>query len=490
MIESLFLRRAARVLALWLWMPFAFAQSATQTAPAASAAKIAPTATAAQPATLGAASQPPGAAASASITLTPPVVTTTAQTTQPNMADYIVAVVNQELVTNGELQLRLARIRDDATRARQTLPPAAELRKQVLDALIDERVQVTNARETGPKIDEAELDRAVSNVALQNQMSLPQLRTRLQQQGIAFTTFRNNVKDQMLMERVREHEVNARIRISDAEIDAALEKERASAGKAMQLNIAQILVTVPDGAAPDLVAQRRARAEAALARVKAGESFEAVSKEISEDGNKDKGGVIGLRPADRLPDIFVEVVQSLKDGEVSPTLLRSGAGFHVLKLVQRQQGGGISVSQTHARHILLRVSPQLSVQAATDRLADFRRQILAGTKSFEQLARENSEDGSAAAGGDLGWAAAGTFVPEFEEAMNKLPINGISDPLVSRFGVHLIQVTERRQVTLDLKQQREQARNVLREQKFEEAYLDWVRDLRGRAYIEMREAPQ
>jgi hypothetical protein len=295
MTESLFLRRLARVaayaVAMWLWMPVAFAQNATQAAPGASASKAAPTAVAAQPLTPGAASQPPAGAASAPMTLIPPVVTTTAPATQPNMADYIVAVVNQELVTNGELQLRLARIRDDAARARQTLPPTAELRKQVLDALIDERVQVTNARETGPKIDEAELDRAVSNVALQNQMTLAQLRTRLAQQGIAFTTFRNNVKDQMLMERVREHEVNARIRISDAEIDAALEKERASAGKAMQLNIAQILVTVPDGATPELVAQRRARAEAALARVKAGESFEAVSKEISEDGNKDKGGV-------------------------------------------------------------------------------------------------------------------------------------------------------------------------------------------------------
>ena len=408
----------------------------------------------------------------------------------PNMADYIIAVVNQELVTNGELQSRLARIREDAARNKQSLPPAAELRKQVLEALVDERVQVTNARETGPKIDEAELDRAVGNVAVQNQMTMPQLRARLQQQGVAYSTFRNNVKDQLLVERVREREVNQRIRVTDAEVDALLEQRRAASGNGVQLNIAQILVSVPEGAGAEPLAQRRARAEAALARVKAGEDFLTVAREISEDGNKAQGGVIGLRPADRLPDVFVETVRTLKPGEVAPTLLKSGAGFHVLKLIARQEGAAFTVQQTRARHILLRVSAQLSAEAAGRRLAEFKRQIAAGSKSFEQLARENSEDATAPIGGDLGWTSPGTFVPEFEETMNGLAINGISDPVVSRFGVHLIQVLERREVLLDLKQQREQARNVLREQKFEGAYLDWVRDLRGRAYIEMREAPQ
>jgi peptidyl-prolyl cis-trans isomerase SurA len=421
---------------------------------------------------------------------TPLAPAQTRATSTPAISDYIVAVVNQELVTNAELEGRLARVREDAARSKAQLPPPAELRKQVLDVLIDERVQTTNARENGPKIDEAELDRAVANVAVQNQMSLQQLRARLLQQGIPYGTFRNNVRDQLLMERVREREVNQRIRTSDEEIDRLLDQRRAAAGGAAQMNIAQILVTVPDGAAADVVAQRKARAEAALVRVKGGEAFDAVAKEISEDGNKAQGGVIGMRPTDRLPDVFVEVARTLKAGEVSPTLLRSGAGYHVLKLIARQDGAAFSVQQTHARHILLRVSAQLSAEAAGKRLSEFKRQIMAGTKSFEQLARENSEDGSAAAGGDLGWTSPGTFVPEFEDTMNALAINGISDPLTSRFGVHLIQVLERRQTSLDLKQQREQARNVLREQKFEEAYLDWVRDLRGRAYVEMREPPQ
>ena len=408
----------------------------------------------------------------------------------PSTADYIVAVVNQELVTNGELQARIARIREDAQRSKAVLPPAAELRKQVLEALIDERVQVTNARETGPKLDEAEIDRAVANVAVQNQMTMVQLRARLQQQGVAFATFRNNVRDQILTERVREREVNQRIRIGSDEVDALLDKRRATAGGTVQLNIAQILVTVPEGATPEQIAQRSARAEGALARVKGGEAFDAVARDVSEDGNKAQGGVIGLRPTDRLPDPFVEFVRTLKPGDVGATLLRSGAGFHVIKLLERSDGAVFTVQQTRARHILLRVSPQLAAQAAAQRLSEFKRQLLSGAKTFEQLARDNSEDGSAAQGGDLGWTAPGGFVPEFEEAMNALPLGGISEPVISRFGVHLIQVIERRQVALDLKQQREQARNILREQRFDAAYADWVRELRGRAYVELRDAPQ
>ena len=424
------------------------------------------------------------------VALAPPLaLAQPAGRTSGGTADYIVAVVNQELVTNAELQGRMARIVEDAQRSKTALPPVPELRRQVLDALIDERVQITNARENGPKLDEAEIDRAIGNVAVQNQMTMAQLRARLQQQGLAYASFRNNVRDQILTERVREREVNQRIRIGGDEVDALIEKRRVESGTAVQINLAQILVTVPDGATVEQVVQRRARADAALARVKAGEPFDAVAREISEDGNKAQGGVIGLRPADRLPDLFVEFSRSLKPGEVGATLLRSGAGFHVIKLVERSEASSFTVQQTRARHILLRVSPQLTAQQAALRLNEFKRQIQAGTKSFEQVARDNSEDSSAPQGGELGWTAPGAFVPEFEEAMNALPLAGMSEPLVSRFGVHLIQVLERRQVALDLKQQREQARNVLREQRFEEAYLDWVRELRGRAYVEMRDAP-
>jgi peptidyl-prolyl cis-trans isomerase SurA len=288
---------------------------------------------------------------------------------------------------------------------------------------------------------------------------------------------------------VREREVMARIKITEAQVDEFLEQRRRAAGLEPQLNIAQILITVPDGATVTEVAARRAKAEAAQARVRAGEDFGKVAREVSEDGNRAQGGEIGMRPADRLPDVFVTGVRGLHPGEVAPQLLRSGAGFHLLKLVDRTEPGAFTVQQTHARHILLRVSAQLTQAAAIQRLADIKRDIVAGTKSFEQEARENSEDGSAAQGGDLGWVSPGTFVPEFEEVINALPPNGISDPVVSRFGVHLVQVLARREIKLDLKQQREQARNILREQKFDEAYTEWIRELRGRAYIEMREPP-
>jgi peptidyl-prolyl cis-trans isomerase SurA len=411
------------------------------------------------------------------------------RTAAPRQGDYILAIVNQEAVTAGELEQRLARVRENAARAREALPPPAELRKQVLDSLIDERAQTTWARDSGTRIDEAELDRAVTNVALQNQLTLPQLRDRLRAEGVDYGRFRSNVRDRLLVERVREREVNERIKISDTEIDAQLDKMRSQAGASAQYNIAQILIGVPDGAGDAVVAERRAKAEAVLARVRSVQPFEAAAREVSEDANKAQGGVIGLRGADRLPDEFVAQVRNLKPGEVSPTLLRTGAGFHILKLVEKRDGGAFSVTQTRARHILLRPSPQLSEEAAIKRLAEFKRQVESGARTFEALARENSEDASAPGGGDLGWQSSGSFVPEFEEAMNALPVSGLSDPVVSRFGVHLIQVMERRQTTLDVRQQREQARNILREQKFEAEYLDWQRELRARAYVELREPP-
>ena len=403
--------------------------------------------------------------------------------------DYIVAVVNQELVTAAEVQQRIARVRTEAQQTRTQLPPPAALRQQVVDVLIDERVLVSNARESGMKIDESELDRAVANVAVQNQLTLPQLRERLRREGIDYAKFRSNVKDQMLVERLREREVASRIRVSDAEIDALLDERRAGGANA-QFNIAQILVTVPENATQVVLAERRERALAALRRVRGGEDFATVAREVSQDGNRAGGGEIGMRPIDRLPEVFVKAVRSLKAGEVSPELLRSPAGFHVLKLVERKDEGAFSVQQVRARHILLRTSAALTNDAAARRLGQFRREILAGSKTFEQLARENSEDGSAAQGGDLGWTSAGSYVPEFEDALNQLENGGISEPVVTRFGVHLIQVVDRRQVTLDAKQQREQARDILREQKFEEAYVEWLRDLRSRAYIELREPPQ
>lgn len=423
------------------------------------------------------------------------VVSASAQTAAPGrvpvrQADHIAAIVNQELVTAFEVEQRLARVREEAANARQTLPDEAELRKQVLELLIEERAILSFARDSGVKIEDPELDRAVAGVAAQNQLTMAQLRERLRREGLDYTRFRNNLRDQMMIERVREREVQSRIKISDAEIDAAIERQRQQAAAQPEIDIAQVLVTVPEGASDAVVAERRARAEAAMARIKAGEPFATVAREVSEDANRERGGQIGLRPVARLPDVFVTAVANLKAGEVAPTLLRTGAGFHILKVVDRKDGGALQVTQTHARHILLRPSAQVPAEVAVRRLEEFRQQIESGKASFEALARANSEDGSAPLGGDLGWTSPGSFVPEFEEAMNRLPLGGISAPVTSRFGVHLIQVVERRVVNVDPKQLREQARNALREQKFDDAYNEWVRELRARAYVELREAPQ
>jgi peptidyl-prolyl cis-trans isomerase SurA len=410
----------------------------------------------------------------------------TAPTLQPG--DYIAAVVNQDVVAASEVILRTQRLRAEARQKGEAMPETAGLHKQALEALIEDRVLVTYARENGPRVDEAELDRVVANVAAQNKLNMAQLRERLKQDGTDYKGFRENLRDQMMTERTREREVQGRIKITDAEIDAYLDKKRATLEQGGQINLAQVLVSVPEGAPESVVAEKRAAAEAALARINGGEDFAKVARQVSEDGNKDKGGEIGMRPVDRLPDIFVAAVKGLKTGDVAPQLLRSGAGFHVLKVVQRQTGASLTQSlQTHARHILLRPSQQLTAEVAARRLAEMKRQIEAGNAKFEDLAKANSEDGSAEAGGDLGWMAAGGFVPEFEEAMNALAVGGISGPVMSRFGVHLIQVLERRTVDIEMKTIREQARAALREQRYEEAYQDWVRELRAKAFIEVRE---
>jgi peptidyl-prolyl cis-trans isomerase SurA len=403
--------------------------------------------------------------------------------------DYIIAIVNQELVTAGELERRLDRVRAEAQRSGARLPEPAELRRQVLDALIDERVIITTAREFGMVVDEPEIDRAVQTISSQNQLSIPQLIDRLRADGLDYARFRSNLRDQIVLERMREREVNQRISIGDNEIEAALAAQREAASAAAEVNLAQILVTVPEGASPDELARRRGVIDNVQARLKGGEDFGSIAKQLSEDANRANGGEIGLRPLARLPDLFVEAVRGLKVGEVTPQPVRSGAGFHLLKVLQRDDGAALAETQTRARHILLRVSPQLTAERAAARLSDYRRDIIGG-RPFEEVARLVSEDGSASAGGDLGWFGPGTMVAEFEQAMNALPVGGLSEPVVSRFGVHLIQVVDRRRVALDPKQLREQVSNVLREQKFEPAYLEWIKELRSRAYIEMREPPQ
>ena len=412
---------------------------------------------------------------------------------QLRQADFIVAVVNSEPVTNNELQLEMERVRQQLTQQRRALPPRADLIREVLERMISDRVQLQVARDSGVRADDAAIDAAEQSIARQNQLELSELRRRVAADGVSPAQFRAQLRDQILLTRLRERELEPRARVSELDIDQYLRQAQESADPASrQINLAQILIAVPDDASTETIAARQARAEAALARVRAGEDFAVLARELSDAADKANGGQLGLRPLGRYPPLFVEAAEKLVVGDASG-LLRSGAGFHILKLLERQEAGLLlpsATTQSRARHILLRLGPQLSEAAALDRLAAVRQQILTGQANFATLAREVSQDGSAAQGGDLGWASPGMFVPEFEQAMNLLAPGAVSEPLVSRFGVHLIQLQERRQVPTTQREQREAVRTLLRERKLDEAFPLWAQDLRGRAYVELRELPQ
>lgn len=410
----------------------------------------------------------------------------------PRQADYIVAVVDQEPITNAEVRTRALRAEQEMTRQGVPMPPRSEIVRQVLERLIDERAQLSFARDSGLRVDDAQVDRAINGIAQQNNLTVAQLRARLQQDGVSFAQFQADIRNELLLSRLRDRDVEPRIRITDADIDTFVaEQQNLQGTDQLELNLAQILIRVPDNATPEQVGALRARATELAQRARSGADFAALAREFSESPERAQGGELGLRPAGRLPDLFVNAVRNLRPGQVAD-VVRSGAGFHVLRVVERRQGGLASaiVQQTRARHILLRTSAQLSETQAIERLREIRTRIEAGA-DFAQLARENSQDpGSGANGGDLGWANPGQFVPEFEQAMNSLRPGQVSAPVVSRFGVHLIQVQERRTGELGVQEQRQIVRNILRERRFQEAYDDWARDIRARAYVEMRDPPR
>lgn len=409
----------------------------------------------------------------------------------PRRADYIVAVVNAEPITNNEVRTRMAQFAQQLTQQGQQVPGGAEFSREVLERLISEKAQLQLAKENGIKVDDGAVDQAEQNVARQNQVDVAELRRRLAGDGISLKTFRDELRDQLMITRLRDRELESRVKVTDLEVDRFI-KERASSNdlSSLELNLAHILVAVPENAGEAQVAELKARAQQLQQRAKSGEDFIKLGRDATQPGGGISGGVVGLRTADRYPPLFVQAVQALPEGGVSE-VVRSGAGFHVIKVIEKRRGGlpGATVVQSHARHILLRPSAQMSESAARARLADFKKRVESGQGDFAQLAREYSQDGSAAAGGDLGWAAPGMFVPEFEDVMNSLAPGQIAEPLMTRFGVHLIQLLERRQATLTQREQREVARNMLREKKLDEAYVQWAQEVRGRAYVEFREPP-
>jgi peptidyl-prolyl cis-trans isomerase SurA len=297
------------------------------------------------------------------------------------------------------------------------------------------------------------------------------------------------LKEQITLQRLSERNVPGRIKVSEIELDQAVrQRQNASIDTNPDIELGHVLIAVPERASEPEIAALQTKAESVLASLKRGDDLARVAKEFSNGAERDKGGLMGVRPANRYPTLFVDATKILNVGDA--TLVRSGAGFHVLKLVSKRASNIVTVTQTHPRHILLRPGGQLSQTTARAQLAEYKRQIEAGKADFAKLAREHSQDASGPDGGDLGWVSPGMFVPEFEEVMNKLQIGQMADPLVSRFGVHLIQVLERREAPISERELRDMARNNLREKKFDETYQLWAQEVRGRAYVEYRDTPQ
>lgn len=398
--------------------------------------------------------------------------------------DHIVAVVNDEVITRQELNRRYQETVRNLARQNTPLPPREVLEKQLLERMVTELALQQHARNTGIRVDPAQIERALQQIAAQNGLDLAGLAAALERDGQSLESLRQTLRGEFLVTRARERDVDNRVAVSDAEIDGYLQT-RQQQGAETEYNFAHILITVPENASPETIQARRARAEEVLAQLAGGADFAQLSASYSDAPNAMQGGAFGWRAGGKIPTLFAEALRPLKPGQVSP-LLRSGNGFHILKLYdKRGLDATLHVTQTHARHILIKTNELTSEADARNRLLQLKERIDNGVK-FDELARLHSEDASASKGGDLGWINPGDTVPDFEKAMNALQPGEVSQPVQSPFGWHLIQVLERREQDVTQERQRLLARQAIRERKAEEAFQDWVRQIRDSAYVELR----
>ncbi|MDR2365390.1 MAG: peptidylprolyl isomerase [Zoogloeaceae bacterium] len=406
-------------------------------------------------------------------------------------ADRIVAIVGSEAITLFELKTQLQQVVGRLQRQGTPLPPEATLERQMLERMIMERAQIQAAREQGLRVEDAQLEQTIARIAANNKMSDAQFRAALEKDGIAYAQFREEIRGELLIARLREREVDSRLVISDAEIDNFLAQ---TDGKREELHVAHILLRAPEAASPEQLQKLRSKAEDVARRAQQGENFAELAAAYSDAPDALQGGDLGWRSEDTLPTLFAETAKTLqpspqpaaaKVGDIA--LLQSPNGFHVIKLIARRgnQTEDDGVRQTRARHILIRVDELISESEARRRLEDLRERLRHG-ENFAELARLYSQDGSAANGGDLGWINPGDTVPEFERAMDALSDGEISAVVQSPFGFHVIKVEERRVQNMSVEKQRLAARQILRERKMDEAYQDWLRQLRDRTYVEYR----
>jgi peptidyl-prolyl cis-trans isomerase SurA len=402
------------------------------------------------------------------------------------LLDRIVAVVNTDVITQSELErerrIAIATLRKQGT----ALPQRELLDKQLLERMITKNLLVQQARQTGLRASDADLENALQRIAAENKMDVPQLRTAVEQSGVGFDRFREDVRSEIVISRLRDREIESRVTVTDAEIQNFVRSQQESPGdKADEYKLSHILVQVPEQATPEELKLRRGRAEAALAALKEGTDFRQVAASYSDAPDALQGGEMGWRAAGRLPGIFLQALNSMKVGQVSD-ILRSPAGFHLVKLAdKRGNDTPVMVTQTHARHILLRLNEVVSENDARNRLEDLKDRVENGA-DFAELARLHSDDTSAARGGDLGWISPGDTVPEFERAMNALQPGQLSAPFKTAFGWHVVQVLERREQDLSQDRQRLAARQAIRSRKADEQWQEWVRQQRDKAYVEYK----
>ncbi|MDR1351626.1 MAG: peptidylprolyl isomerase [Zoogloeaceae bacterium] len=397
-------------------------------------------------------------------------------------ADRIVAIVGSEAITLSELKAQLQLVTGRLQRQGTPLPPQEVLERQMLERMIMERAQIQAAHEQGLRVSDAQLEQTIARIAANNKMSREQFLAALQKDGVTYAQFQEEIRNELTITRLREREVDSRLVISDAEIDNFLTQ---TDGKREELHLAHILLRAPEAANPEQLQQLKAKAEDVVKRAQRGENFAELAAAYSDTPDALQGGDLGWRPEDALPTLYAEAAKTLQVN--GATLLQSSNGFHIIKLIARRgdetDDGG--VRQTHARHILIRVDELISESEARRRLEDLRERLQHG-ESFAELARLYSQDGSAANGGDLGWINPGDTVPEFERAMDALDNGEVSAVIQSPFGFHIIKVEERRIQDMSQEKQRFAARQSLRERKMDEAYQDWLRQLRDRTYVEYR----
>ncbi len=404
---------------------------------------------------------------------------------QARQIDRIVAVVNNDVITDSEFQKQLIRVRQELRARKAQTPPERTLNRQVLERMVTERIQLQVASRLGISVPENTINDALRELAGRNNLTLPQLKIALARDGIAYDDFRENIKSQLIIRRLVDREVVSRVAVTDEEIAGFLANQRGRPDEVQEYNISHILIRVPEAASTQTISEHKDKARQALNQIRNGMSFEQAAINYSQAQNALEGGGLGWRRAGQLPVLFLGAVRKLRAGQVTD-VLRSPNGFHILKLNKTRGGTGGVVRQTRARHILIKNDEFLSPTEATQRVVRIREQLLAGG-DFAELAKANSDDPvSSVNGGDLGWLNPGEAGEGFEAVMHRLKIGEISQPVTTPFGVHLIQVLERREQQLDDAAGRNSALIQIRARKSDERYEEWLRRLRDESYVEFK----